>query len=81
MDNVAFHRNRELTNILLDKGISCIFIPPYSPRCNPIEEVFSVIKRRFRTYDYLSDFDDRVSKIVEEIKLYKDILCFYLEIM
>ena len=78
MDNVAFHRNRELTNILLDKGISCIFIPP---RCNPIEEVFSVIKRRFRTYDYLSDFDDRISKIVEEIKLYKDILCFYLEIM
>ena len=49
MDNVAFHKTRKLKELLESKGISLLFIPPYSPRCNPIEEVFSLLKRHYRS--------------------------------
>lgn len=77
MDNVAFHKNNNLIKNLSNKGINCVFIPPYSPRCNPIEEVFSVLKRRFRTYDNDLDFEIKVDKSIQEMQLYKDIQCFY----
>ena len=72
MDNVAFHKNKELLSFLQNKGIDCIFIPPYSPRCNPIEEVFSVIKRKFR-----ADFGQKVDTIIDYTKMFSDMKCFY----
>jgi transposase len=48
MDNVSFHHNREALQLLQENSIRPLFIPPYSPEYNPIEEVFSVVKRRFR---------------------------------
>ena len=45
MDNVAFHRSKKVMGMLETNGILPLFIPPYSPRCNPIEEVFSWMKR------------------------------------
>lgn len=77
MDNVAFHKNRQLQEELSNRGISCLFIPPYSPRCNPIEEVFSVMKRRFRKLDNNLTFESKVERIIDDVKLYKDIVCYY----
>ena len=77
MDNVAFHKNRQLQEELSNRGISCLFIPPYSPRCNPIEEVFSVMKRRFRKLDNNLTFESKVEKMIDDVKLYKDIVCYY----
>lgn len=34
--------------MLKDAGIELIFLPPYSPDFNPIEEVWSVVKSVFR---------------------------------
>ena len=51
MDNVSFHKTKKLKELVESKGISLLFIPPYSPRCNPIEEVFSIMKRFYRTLD------------------------------
>lgn len=48
MDNIPFHHNYQIKQLLSSKGITPLFIPPYSPQFNPIEEVFSVLKRRFR---------------------------------
>ena len=76
MDNVVFHKNKELQKELLNKNISCLFIPPYSPRCNPIEEVFSIMKRRFRKFDYSLDFELRVDRIIKDIETYTDTGCF-----
>ena len=56
MDNVAFHKTRRLKNLLESHNLLLLYIPPYSPRCNPIEEVFSLIKRRFRQSDKTGDF-------------------------
>jgi transposase len=48
MDNVAFHKSKRVLDTLTAKGVSPLFIPPYSPQYNPIEMAFSQIKCSFR---------------------------------
>ena len=37
MDNVAFHKSKKVRYLLESYHIVPLFIPPYSPRCSPIE--------------------------------------------
>lgn len=48
MDNIRFHHNKEALNIITSSGRQPLFIPPYSPQFNPIEQAFSHLKRSFR---------------------------------
>jgi transposase len=77
MDNVAFHRSRDVVQFLELHGIKPLYIPPYSPRCNPIEEVFSLLKRAFRTKTTKSGFIDRVEESIGILKGYKNLTPFY----
>jgi transposase len=77
MDNVNFHKSNLVKEILDSKGIKCLYIPPYSPRCNPIEEVFSIMKRRFRKLPMDQEFLKRVDIILQDIKSLKDITPYY----
>jgi hypothetical protein len=51
MDNVSFHHNKELIKIIKDSGNRIMYIPPYSPNHNPIENLFSVIKDTYYKLD------------------------------
>ena len=55
MDNAAFHREKQLE--MLEKQSSCkiLFLPPYSPDLNPIEQFWSWLKRKLR--ESLHKFD------------------------
>jgi transposase len=70
MDNVAFHHSKDILALFETKGIEVIFIPPYSPRCNPIEEVFSFTKTRFRSSEKI-EFNEKVLDAIEQTKAYK----------
>ena len=48
MDNVRFHRNDIIKQIVKDNQSELLFIPPYSHQFNPIEEVFSLFKSYLR---------------------------------
>ena len=48
MDNIAFHKSKEVLKLIIDSGNIPKFIPPYSPEFNPIEEVFSLLKNHIR---------------------------------
>lgn len=48
MDNVRMHHIPAAKKMLKDVGIDLIFLPPYSPDLNPIEEAWSVVKNVFR---------------------------------
>ena len=50
MDNVAFHRSTESRHALEARGFQELFIPPYSPRLNAIENVFSAVKQTYRSH-------------------------------
>ena len=48
MDNLSFHKNKQFIKLVEDSTNKVIYIPPYSPDFNPIEQVFSCIKREYR---------------------------------
>lgn len=48
MDNVSFHKSDKIIELVEQCGAQVIFLPPYSPELNPIEEMWSKIKNSLR---------------------------------
>ena len=48
MDNLGSHKAAAVTKAIRAKGARRVFLPKYSPDLNPIEQVFSKIKRALR---------------------------------
>ncbi len=48
MDNLAAHKGEEVRELIEGRGCEVLFLPPYSPDLNPIEEAFSKIKGLLR---------------------------------
>lgn len=71
MDNVSFHHSKEVMSTLKAVNIVPLFIPPYSPRCNPIEEVFSIMKRHYRALEDNMSFNEKIEDTIQNIKSYK----------
>jgi len=44
MDNAAFHKSAITKEIIAATGAIILFLPPYSPDLNPIENDFAIIK-------------------------------------
>ena len=47
LDNVSFHHSKVAKEYANEKGIHLLYTPPYSPWYNPIEGIFSIVKRSF----------------------------------
>lgn len=43
-DNVAFHKSRNLKEFIKEKKFEFLYLAPYSPMLNPIEECFAKVK-------------------------------------
>jgi transposase len=41
MDNASFHHSERMTQMCVDAGVKLVYLPPYSPDLNPIEEFFA----------------------------------------
>jgi transposase len=48
MDNLSAHKGAGLRELIEERGCELIYLPPYSPDLNPIEEAFSKIKSLLR---------------------------------
>ena len=48
LDNLACHKVAGVAEMLAAAGASLVFLPPYSPDLNPIENVFSKVKGEIR---------------------------------
>jgi transposase len=51
MDNLGSHKSRTIRRILRTAGAKLLFLPPYSPDLNPIEQVFAKLKALLRKAD------------------------------
>ena len=49
MDNLSSHTSERSKQAMRDRGFRWVYNVPYSPEYNPIEFVFSQIKRTFKT--------------------------------
>ncbi len=48
MDNLGSHKNRAIRKAIRAAGARLVFLPPYSPDLNPIEQVFAKLKTLLR---------------------------------
>jgi transposase len=48
MDNLRVHKSKRVRELIEGSGCSVVFLPPYSPDFNPIEEAFSKVKALLR---------------------------------
>ena len=61
MDNASFHRKSQLIRVAQNHGFRLIFLPPYSPELNPIENFWAWLKRTLRSsLSSASSFDDAI---------------------
>lgn len=44
LDNASFHPKERTAEVLAKKGCKVLFMPPYSPDLNPIEQYWSWCK-------------------------------------
>ena len=50
MDNISFHHSKDVKNVADSLNKQIIYSPPYSPQFNPIEFLFSVIKKKYKEF-------------------------------
>jgi len=48
MDNLSVHKSERVRELIEEAGAHLLYLPPYSPDFNPIEEAFSKIKHLIR---------------------------------
>ena len=53
LDNCTIHHISEVREVLQNSGIVTLFLPPYSPDLNPLEEAFSYVKQYLKKHDDL----------------------------
>lgn len=59
MDNASFHSKKRLISAAQNFGCRLVFLPPYSPELNPIENFWSWLKRFLRKIlPSVPSFDD-----------------------
>jgi transposase len=64
-------RTQAQENTLLHSGVRVVFLPPYSPHLNPIEEAISKIKAFIRrNYDLFTPGDE----ILYDVKIAMEII-------
>lgn len=69
LDNLAAHKNSRTLQLILDKGATYKFLPPYSPELNPIEKMWAKLKDFVRrcVNDTREAFDDAVADAMATI--------------
>ncbi len=48
-DNCSIHKGEEIEKAIVDAGAKLIYLPPYSPDFNPIENFWSKVKNTLRS--------------------------------
>ena len=56
LDNYSVHKSAFIKKIALHLNIALIYLPPYSPHLNPIEQIWRQMKREIKHY-YLESRD------------------------
>jgi transposase len=52
LDNCAIHDKEQTVNLGRECGMQILYLPPYSPQLNPIENWFNEVKSKIRKINY-----------------------------
>ena len=59
MDNASVHKSKKTREVIEKRGAKILFLPPYSPDLNPIEQTFGTLKK-IRQYNENKSIDEIV---------------------
>ena len=62
LDNVSFHHSKIVKAFFAEQNIQTLYTPPYCPWFNPIENCFSIVKRKFPVLEDVQASFDAVSE-------------------
>lgn len=65
LDNASFHKSPRIKELVESVGCGLLFLPPYSPDLNPIEQFWANMKRWVK------------SKIAETCKIFESLCSFF----
>ena len=78
MDNVRFHHSESVKDFCEEINIGIKYLPPYSPDLNPINNIFSTIKYRFKALRpspvSRNMIKEYVARIIDSIFIYDFIM-------
>ncbi|MDP1974917.1 MAG: transposase, partial [Alphaproteobacteria bacterium] len=52
MDNASFHKGAKTKELIEKAECKLLYLPPYSPDFNPIENQWAVLKTYYKTFKY-----------------------------
>lgn len=55
MDNAPIHTADSIERLIVSCGYGCIYLPPYSPELNSIEQFWFVVKRKLKSEKMLEN--------------------------
>jgi transposase len=69
LDNLSVHKDSEVCSMIRAQGAEVLFLPPYSPEFNPIEQAWSKLKDLLRRAETLTreTFDAAVADALDTI--------------
>ena len=68
-DNYSIHKGKEIERAIIAAGAKLIYLPPYSPDFNPIENCWSKIKNYLRSFGAKNykDLDLAISEAYRQV--------------
>lgn len=64
MDNAPIYTHNDIDRLITSRGYRSIYLPPYSPELNPIEQFWFVIKNKVKRGAF-SDDEDLKTRIAD----------------
>ena len=55
MNNAPIHTHQDIQKYIESRGYGCVYLPPYSPALNPIEESWAVCKSKVKREKLLKE--------------------------
>ncbi|BAY87869.1 hypothetical protein NIES267_73930 (plasmid) [Calothrix parasitica NIES-267] len=68
LDNAAFHNNQTVIKAFTDIGLKVLFLPPYSPDLNPIENYWAILKKKLQSLNTLpKNFNKNLDYVIRSM--------------
>jgi transposase len=64
MDNAPIHTADAIDALITETGHKCVYLPPYSPELNPIEQFWSIVENKVK-HNQFQDKGDLATRIAE----------------
>ncbi|KAG1408867.1 hypothetical protein G6F60_001111 [Rhizopus arrhizus] len=64
MDDALIHKHEDIQKHIESRGYGCLYLPPYSPELNPIEQFWSICKSKLKK-EQLLDEETRTTRITD----------------